>query len=36
MQNTSTQKKTTALTLVTAAVLYFLALVVFSFWFTQR
>ena len=36
MQNTSTQKKTESLTLATAAVLYFLALVAFSFWFTQR
>jgi len=36
MQNTKTQEKTQRLTLATAAVLYFLALVLFSLWFTQR
>jgi hypothetical protein len=34
--NTNVQKRTELFTLATAAVLYFLALVLFSLWFTQR
>jgi hypothetical protein len=36
MQNTSIQKKTQVAAITTAAVLYFVALVLFSLWFTQN
>jgi len=36
MQNTSIQKKAQVAAIATAAVVYFVALVLFSIWFTQN